>query len=101
MPFFWVYILSCQNDCFYTGYTDDLIKRYQLHAQGKAAKFTRSFPPIQLAQAWPIYGLKRQAMRIERFIKKMTKIQKQSVIDNPVLLQDQFIIHLSNSDIVV
>ncbi len=95
MPFFWVYILSCQNDCFYTGYTDDLIKRYQLHVQGKAAKFTRSFPPIQLAQTWPIYGLKSQAMQIERFIKKMSRVQKQYLVDHPVLLEAQFIQYLS------
>ena len=87
MPNFWVYILCCENGHFYVGYTTELIKRYRLHKAGKGAKYTRSFPPCHLAQAWPIYGEKKQAMHIERILKKMDKSQKQVVVDAPETLE--------------
>jgi putative endonuclease len=87
MPDFWVYILYCKNNHFYIGYTTDLIGRYQLHAKSKAAKYTRSFPPRHLAQVWPIYGSKKQAMQLERFLKKMQRSQKQVIVDAPEILE--------------
>ncbi len=87
MPDFWVYILLCANDSLYVGYTTDLIKRYRSHVQGTAAKYTRSFQPHLVAQAWPIYGKKSLAMKIEHFIKKMNKIEKLKIIKDPILLE--------------
>jgi putative endonuclease len=87
MPDFWVYILHCNNDHFYVGYTTNLVKRYRLHVSGKAAKYTRSFPPRHLAQAWSIYGTKKLAMQLERILKKMNRSQKQVVVDDPDILQ--------------
>ncbi len=89
-PKFWVYILYCVNDSFYTGYTTHLNRRYQAHVQGVAAKYTRSYPPVYLAQSWPIYGEKHDAMRIERFIKKLDKGQKQTVIADPLKLEKMY-----------
>ena len=43
---FWVYILECANGGSYTGYTNNLQKRYQEHCEGKGAKYTRSFKPL-------------------------------------------------------
>lgn len=91
MPNFWVYILYCKNDSFYTGYTINLNRRYHAHLQGIAAKYTRSFLPLSLAQAWPIYGEKGQAMQIERFIKKLDKRNKWFIIENPLSLEKMFI----------
>ena len=92
MPDFWVYILYCKNNHFYIGYTTDLIERYRLHAKGKAAKYTRSFPPCYLAQVWPIYGSKKQAMQLERILKKMQRSQKQVIVEDPEILE-QLILH--------
>ena len=44
---YWVYILLCNNNNYYTGYTTDLNKRYDAHLKGKGAKYTRSFKPIK------------------------------------------------------
>ena len=93
MPDFWVYILCCNNQHFYIGYTRDLIKRYQLHKAGKAAKYTRSFPPCYLAQIWPIYGTKKEAMQLERILKKMKRSQKQVVVDDPEILEQLILNH--------
>ncbi len=87
LPSFWVYIIQCKNGNFYTGYTVDLHKRYQLHIAGKGAKYTRSFPPHFLAYVCPIYGNKQQAMQLENFIKKMNKKGKKTLIIDPPSLQ--------------
>lgn len=87
IPNFWVYILICKNNSFYVGYTTDLIKRFRAHANGTAAKYTRSFPPLSVAQVWPIYGEKHLAMRIERFIKGFTKEEKHRIVADPSNLE--------------
>jgi putative endonuclease len=81
---FWVYILHCENDTYYTGYTTDLERRYQEHVLGtNKCKFTRSFKPINIAQCWKIAGSKSTAMRIERFIKSKSKDEKREFILYP------------------
>ncbi|WP_018150342.1 GIY-YIG nuclease family protein [Leeia oryzae] len=44
----WVYLLLCKGDRIYTGIARDVLNRCQLHATGKGARFTRSFPPVRL-----------------------------------------------------
>jgi len=80
---YWVYILLCENNHYYTGYTTDLNRRYQEHCQGKASKYTRSFKPMALAQSWEISGDKSTAMRLERYIKTLTKQGKERLIAEP------------------
>lgn len=84
---FWVYILECENNSFYVGYTTDLLRRYQEHLRGtKACKYTRSFKPRSIAQSWSINGDKALAMRVERYVKRLTKSAKQQLIISPGLL---------------
>ena len=73
---YWVYILKCSNGALYTGYTSNLQKRYQAHLDGKGAKYTRSFKPIAIEQAWRVRGSKSRAMQVESYIKKLPKEQK-------------------------
>lgn len=35
---FFVYILRCRDNTFYTGYSDDLAKRLKAHNSGRGAK---------------------------------------------------------------
>ena len=88
--FFWVYILRCDNGSLYTGYTDDLMRRYQSHVDGTGkCKYTRSFKPVEIAQSWKIEGEKANAMRVERYIKKLTRAQKDVLIKAPSTLLAQ------------
>ncbi|MBN9230555.1 MAG: hypothetical protein BGO90_10270 [Legionella sp. 40-6] len=80
---YWVYILLCENLSYYTGYTDDLEKRFQTHLSGKGSKYTRSFRPVAIAQSWKVTGDKAAAMRLERYIKSLTRAQKEVLIQNP------------------
>lgn len=84
---YWVYILHCDNDSYYTGYTDNLEKRYRSHLNGTGGcKYTRSFKPIAIAQCWLISDDKLLALQMERAIKKLTRKQKIELITNPLLL---------------
>jgi putative endonuclease len=83
-PPFWVYMLLCENGNYYTGYTNDLTRRYEEHLSGSAkCKYTRSFKPIKIAQSWPIYGSKSDAMKIERYLKKLSRVEKEKFILEP------------------
>jgi putative endonuclease len=81
---FWVYILLCSNQTYYTGYTNNLAKRYQSHLSGTGkCKYTRSFKPIAMLQCWEIQGSKALAMQIERQIKTLSRAKKEALIANP------------------
>ena len=84
---YWVYILHCENDTYYTGYTTDIKRRYQSHIDGTSkCKYTRSFKPLRIAQCWKINGKKAFAMKIEASIKKLSRSQKEKIITDPGLL---------------
>ena len=85
---FWVYILLCENNRLYTGYTNNLQKRYLSHLNGTGrCKFTRSFKPLAMARCWLIEGDKATAMAAERFIKQLSRQQKNTLIRSPSRLK--------------
>lgn len=80
---YWVYILLCENNSYYTGYTNDLVKRYAAHVNGTGrCKYTRSYKPLTIAQCWQV-SEKQQAMQIERAIKQLSKAEKTKLILAP------------------
>jgi putative endonuclease len=82
--YFYVYILQCNNNSYYTGYTTNLERRYQEHVKGTIkCKFTRSFKPLYIAQSWKIYGNKNIAMKIEKYIKSLNREKKEHLIQFP------------------
>ena len=73
---YYVYILECAEGKLYTGYTNDLEKRFQAHVNGSAnCKFTRSFPPHRIAASWQ-YATKSEALKQEWRIKRMSRESK-------------------------
>ena len=94
MKTYWVYILYCSNHSFYTGYTDDLKKRYQSHVNGTGSKYTRSFKPLSILQCWEVSGGKSQAMKLERLIKKLSRSEKENIVANPFLMTDEPLIQV-------
>ncbi|MDP1603306.1 MAG: GIY-YIG nuclease family protein [Legionella sp.] len=77
-----VYMLYCQNNTYYTGYTTDLARRYQDHLAGKC-KYTRSFKPLKIAHSWSVEGQKSDAMRLERYIKSLSRQKKEALLSAP------------------
>jgi putative endonuclease len=83
---YWVYILLCDNGSYYTGYTTDLKRRFQEHLLGtEKCKYTRSFKPIKIAQSWQVNDAST-AKRLENYIKKLNKIEKERLVLSPGLL---------------
>ncbi|MBV8802531.1 MAG: GIY-YIG nuclease family protein [Gammaproteobacteria bacterium] len=80
---YWIYILHCKNGAYYTGYTTNLTLRYTKHLRGKGSKYTRSFTPTHIAQSWKIFCEKSFAMKVEIFIKKLSKKEKEKLINYP------------------
>lgn len=46
-PWF-LYILCCRDGTFYTGVAKDLARRFKMHNDGKASRFTRTRRPVEL-----------------------------------------------------
>ncbi len=87
----YVYILLCDNNSYYTGYTTNMLRRYKEHVRGtKKCKFTRAFKPIKIVQCWKVYGDKSIAMKVEKYIKSLNKKEKQYLIDYPYVLNEYY-----------
>lgn len=88
---YFIYILYCENDTYYTGYTVNIEQRYQAHLDGSSkCKYTRSFKPLSIAQCWKITDNRAFAMKIERFIKNLSREEKEQIIHHPRLLAENF-----------
>ena len=76
----YVYILKCKDTSYYTGITTNIEKRIESHRNGKGAKYTKSRGPFSL-----VYKEKCKdhsaALKRERSIKKLKKIQKDNLIN--------------------
>ena len=48
---YYVYMLRCRGGVYYTGLAVDVARRFQTHLSGKGAKFTRAYPPEEIAAA--------------------------------------------------
>ena len=75
---FFVYILLCADGSYYTGYTNDLMKRVNTHIRGKGAKYTRARLPVKLHWSWP-FNSKSEAMKAEYRVKQMSHTEKKNL----------------------
>ena len=87
---FFVYILLCENNAFYTGITNDLEKRIKTHIKGRGAYYTKVHTPTKLLVAWRVPS-KSVAMSIEYFIKSKTKKIKLEFIEKKLILKNEYI----------
>lgn len=84
---YFIYILECTNNSYYTGYTTDIYRRYQEHVKGTVkCKYTRSFPPLRLAACWKMSLTLSDILRLEKVIKKLSRAQKIALIQVPSIL---------------
>jgi putative endonuclease len=77
--YYFIYILLCSDQTFYTGYTDDLEKRLKTHNAKKGAKYTRSRLPVQLVY-FEKFDTKSEAMKREKAIQSLTRDQKKNLL---------------------
>lgn len=77
----YVYILRCKDNTLYTGWTNSLERRIKVHNDGKGAKYTRGRLPVKLVY-FEEFSTKNEAMKREYEIKKMTREEKNLLIEN-------------------
>lgn len=71
----YVYIVECSDGTFYTGWTNNLEKRIDMHSKGTGAKYTKGRGPVKLVYH-EIFETKEAAMKREYQIKKLTRKEK-------------------------
>ena len=74
-----VYILECNDGTLYTGWTNDIDKRFKAHNDGKGAKYTKGRRPLKLVYLEEL-ETKSEALKRGNKIKKMTKDKKRQLI---------------------
>ena len=84
----YIYIVECTDGTWYTGWTNDLVKRIAAHNSGRGAKYTRSRRPVRLVYSEE-YETSVEAQRREYAIKRLTRQEKEALVStdrkNPVL----------------
>src|SRR5690348_16040664 len=76
---FWVYIVRCNDDSYYTGHTDNLELRVAGHNADKFRGFTFSRRPVELV-FYQECVCRDDAFRLERQIKGWSRAKKQAMI---------------------
>ncbi len=76
---FWVYILRCGDDRFYTGQTDDLDLRVAQHMVGRGSEYAARRQPVKLAWA-DSFATRVQALEFERQVKGWSRAKKEALI---------------------
>ena len=72
---FYVYILRCEDESLYTGWTRNLRLRFYQHVIGKGARYTRAHRPMELYY-YESFADKRTAMQREYEIKQLSRTEK-------------------------
>lgn len=70
-----VYILKCADGTLYTGISNDVTKRVNVHNTGKGAKYTRVRLPVKLAYSEASTN-RSTASKREAEIKKLPRNEK-------------------------
>ena len=76
---FWVYILRCGDNSYYTGHTDNLEERVRKHESGEIEGYTSTKLPVILvfSQEFPS---REEALASERQIKGWSRKKKEALI---------------------
>lgn len=81
---YYVYILKCNDNTYYTGSTNDLEKRLKAHNSKKGSKYTRVRLPVEYVFTRQVED-KSAALKLEAKIKKLNRKQKQKIIDTKTI----------------
>lgn len=71
-----LYVVECNDETYYTGYTTNVDRRVQQHNAGKGAKYTRARTPVNCIYLEE-FGTKREALQAEYAFKQLTRKQKE------------------------
>ena len=77
-----LYILQCSDGTFYTGITNDLERRLEMHNSGKASRYTRSRRPVKIVYHEGCRG-RSSALKKEWAMKQLSREEKEQFIATP------------------
>ena len=79
------------DDTYYIGYTSDINRRMEEHKKGINCKYSRARGFKNLEIYWSTKE-RKDAMKLEAFLKKLTRVNKTKLINNPELLFEKYLI---------
>ena len=82
-------MLRCEDNSIYTGITTDLERRFKEHnsKNEKCAKYTLNHSVINIEAVWQSQN-RSLASKLEYNLKKLTKLQKESIINSNLDLKE-------------
>lgn len=81
---YYAYMVQCSNESYYTGQTNNLKRRLDEHngiGVYPGARYTHEHRPVTL-QHFETFKTRTEAMRREKEIKKLPKIEKKILAEN-------------------
>ena len=85
---YYTYIIRCKNNSLYTGYTTDVERRMKEHEKGINSKYTKA-KGFHKLEVYFISSSKSDAMKLEYYIKRLTRDKKLWIINNPLLFIEE------------
>lgn len=85
---YYVYILECANQAFYTGWTTDPQRRLKQHNNGRGAKYTRLNGPSKLVYLEELPD-RTSAQKREAQIKSWDRSHKSKLIESNTMNMPQ------------
>lgn len=85
---YFTYIIRCKDNSLYTGYTSDIKRRIEEHKKGINSKYTRA-KGFEKLEVYFISNTRSNAMKLESYIKKLSRKKKLLIIETPELLLDE------------
>ena len=76
-----VYVLSCADGTFYTGYTTDVQRRVAEHNAGEGAKYTRGRTPVEVVHT-ESFETRSAALSREYEIKQLSRDEKEHLVES-------------------
>ena len=76
---YYVYIVNCNDNTLYCGYSNNVEKRVDTHNKSLGAKYTKTRLPVKLVYT-ECFNSKSEAMKREYQIKQLTRQQKLKLI---------------------
>ena len=78
---FWVYILKCSDDSYYTGHTDNFEKRISEHIAGELHGYTHTRRPVKLVYS-ECFETRYEAISRKRQLKGWSRRKKEALINS-------------------
>lgn len=78
---FWVYILRCADNSYYTGHTDNLEARINQHHLGESKSYTASRLPLEFIWSQE-FSSRETALSAERQIKGWSRKKKEAMMQD-------------------